>query len=108
VVLIVGSATVIAVVIGLVVVPWLMQRVGQMNAVATFATLIVWDWLWGVPGLLLGVPIMMAVMVVGERIELLRPLAEFLSVESARATPAPAPVPAVEAAEAELGSPRAP
>lgn len=91
VLLIVGSATAIAVFIGLVVVPWLMQRVGQMNAVATFATLIVWDWLWGVPGLLLGVPIMMAVMVIAERSELLRPLAEFLSVESAsRSAPAAA------------------
>ena len=89
VILIVGSATLIAVVIGLVVVPWLMQRVGQINAVATFSSLIVWDWLWGVPGLLLGVPIMMAVMVIGERTDLLRPLAEFLSVESPRPVPAP-------------------
>ncbi|MCC2658384.1 MAG: hypothetical protein K0Q76_3492 [Panacagrimonas sp.] len=108
VVLVVGSATAIAVAIGLVVVPWLMQRVGQMNAVATFATLIVWDWLWGVPGLLLGVPIMMAVMVVGERIDMLRPLGEFLSVESARAVPVPPPAPPADAAETVLESPRGP
>lgn len=102
VVLIVGSATIIAVAIGLVVVPWLMQRVGQMNAVATFSTLIVWDWLWGVPGLLLGVPIMMAVMVIGERSDVLRPLSEFLSVESPRSPPSAAPAGA-ENPDAVLG-----
>jgi predicted PurR-regulated permease PerM len=92
VLLIVVSATTIVGVIGLGVVPWLTQRVAQMNAVATFSTLIVWDWLWGVPGLLLGVPIMMAVMVIGEHVELLRPFAEFLGVEPSR-TPVTGVVP---------------
>lgn len=108
VVLIVGSATAIAVAIGLVVVPWLMQRVGQMNAVATFASLIVWDWLWGVPGLLLGVPIMMGVMVIGERTDVLRPLAEFLSVESPRTVPAASAAAPPEVAVAEAGKPPGP
>src|SRR3546814_8075464 len=59
-----GGALAIAGLIGLGIVPWLTERVGRINAVATFITLLVWDWLWGVPGLLLGLPIMMAVMAV--------------------------------------------
>lgn len=79
--LVAGGALAIAGVIGLGIVPWLTERVGRINAVATFITLLVWDWLWGVPGLLLGIPIMMAVMAVCERIDSLRPFAELLGVD---------------------------
>ncbi len=44
-----------------VLTPWLMSRVGAMNAVAVFVCLIFWGWIWGVWGLLLAVPIMAAV-----------------------------------------------
>ena len=65
-------------IIGLLLVPWLTGRVGNLNAVAVFVTLLAWGWLWGIWGLLLGVPIMVAVKAVCERVEELQPIAAFL------------------------------
>ena len=76
--LIIGSNLAIASVIGLVFVPWLTQRVGRLNAVTVFVALLFWGWLWGIWGLLLGVPIVMAINAVCERVEDLRPISEFL------------------------------
>ena len=67
--------------IGLLLVPWLTQRIGKINAVIVFVALLFWGWLWGVWGLLLGVPIVMAIKAVCERVEDLRPIAEFLGNE---------------------------
>jgi predicted PurR-regulated permease PerM len=76
--LVAASALAIAGAVGLGIVPWLTERVGRINAVATFVTLLFWDWLWGVPGLLLGIPIMMAVMAICERTAGLESFAELL------------------------------
>ncbi len=76
--LVAGSTFAVAGVVGLGVVPWLTERMGSINAVATFVSLIAWEWLWGVPGLLLGIPIMMATMVVCEHIDRFRSFAELL------------------------------
>jgi predicted PurR-regulated permease PerM len=73
-----GATLAIAGLVGFGMVPWLTERVGRINAVATFVALIAWEWLWGVPGLLLGIPIMMAVMAVCERVERFQPFAELL------------------------------
>jgi len=62
-------------------VPWLTQRMGRINAVIVFVALLFWGWLWGVWGLLLGVPIVMALKAVCERVEDLRPISEFLGYE---------------------------
>jgi len=78
VVVVIGSVLAIVGVIGLLLVPWLTQRVGRLNAVTVFVALLVWGWLWGVWGLLLGVPIVMAVNAVCERVEELQPISEFL------------------------------
>jgi predicted PurR-regulated permease PerM len=78
--------------IGLLLVPWLTQRIGKINAVIVFVALLFWGWLWGVWGLLLGVPIVMAIKAVCERVEDLRPISEFLGQEEkkqASAEPAP-------------------
>ena len=60
-----------------------------------FVWLLFWGWLWGVWGLLLGVPIMMVLKSVCERVEALRPVAELLSTETPKpetvAQPAEAP-----------------
>jgi predicted PurR-regulated permease PerM len=66
-------------VIGMLLVPWLTQRVSRLNAVTVFASLLFWGWLWGLWGLLLGIPIMMALNVVCERIERLQVISHFLS-----------------------------
>ena len=76
--LVIGSILAIVGVIGLLLVPWLTQRVGRLNAVTVFVALLVWGWLWGIWGLLLGIPIVMATNAVCERIEELQPISEFL------------------------------
>ena len=78
VVFVIGCALAIIGVIGLLLVPWLTQRVGRLNAVTVFVTLLFWGWLWGIWGLLLGVPIVMAINAVCERVEDLQPISEFL------------------------------
>jgi predicted PurR-regulated permease PerM len=81
VVVVFGVTLALVAVIGLLLVPWLTQRVGRINAVIVFVALLFWGWLWGVWGLLLGVPIVMAVKAVCERVEELRPISEFLGYE---------------------------
>jgi len=76
--LVIASMLAVVGVIGLLLVPWLTQRVGRLNAVTVFVALLVWGWLWGIWGLLLGVPIVMAINAVCERVEELRPISEFL------------------------------
>ena len=63
---------------GLLLTPWLTSRASQMNAVAVFAGVLFWGWLWGVWGLLLGIPILMAIKAVCDRVEDLKPIGELL------------------------------
>src|ERR1700724_1158271 len=63
-----GLSSAIAAIEGNLLTPWLMSRAGRMNAVAVFVSLLFWGWMWGVWGLLLGVPIMAAAKAVCERI----------------------------------------
>ena len=65
-------------VIGNLLVPWLTSRTSRMNPVAVFVGIIFWGWLWGVWGLLLGIPIMMVVKAVCDRVEDLQPVGELL------------------------------
>ena len=87
--MIVGVTLALVGVIGLLLVPWLTQRVGRINAVMVFVALLFWGWLWGVWGLLLGVPIVMAIKAVCERVEDLRPISEFLGYEDNKSTREP-------------------
>jgi predicted PurR-regulated permease PerM len=73
-----GASMLIHTVIGNLVTPWLTGRASRMSPVAVFIALLAWGWLWGVWGLLLGIPIMMIVKAVCERIDHLKPVAEFL------------------------------
>ena len=76
-------------VIGLLLVPWLTQRVGRINVVIVFVALLFWGWLWGVWGLLLGVPIVMAIKAVCARVEDLQPISEFLGYEEKKSVRPP-------------------
>lgn len=58
--------------------PWLTGRAGRMSTVVVFISVLAWGWLWGVWGLLLGVPIIMIVKSVCDRIEDLKPVGELL------------------------------
>ncbi|MEJ8848694.1 AI-2E family transporter [Variovorax rhizosphaerae] len=73
-----GISLVIHTLVGNLLTPWLTSRTSRMNAVAVFVGVIFWGWLWGVWGLLLGIPIMMVVKAVCDRVEDLRPLGEIL------------------------------
>ena len=63
---------------GNLLVPWLTSRTSRMNPVAVFVGVIFWGWLWGIWGLLLGIPIMMVVKAICERVEDLQPIGELL------------------------------
>ena len=58
--------------------PWLASRTNKMNPVAIFVGVLAWGWLWGIWGLLLGVPILVVIKAICDRIEDLRPVGEFL------------------------------
>ena len=58
--------------------PWLTGRASRMSAVVVFVSVLFWGWLWGVWGLLLGVPIMMIIKAVCDRVEDLKPIGELL------------------------------
>ena len=75
-------------IIGMLLVPWLTHKVNRLNPVTVFVTLLFWSWLWGTWGLLLGIPIMIAINVVCERVEGLRAVSTFLSGVPAERTQA--------------------
>jgi predicted PurR-regulated permease PerM len=54
------------------------SRASRMNPVAVFVGLLAWGWLWGVWGLLLGIPILMIVKAICDRVDDLKPVGEFL------------------------------
>jgi len=72
------ASTVIHVIVGYGLVPWWTSRTSRMNAVAVFIAVLAWGWLWGVWGLLLGIPIMMVVKAVCDRVDHLKPIGELL------------------------------
>ena len=49
-----------------------------MNQIAVFAGLLFWSWVWGLWGMLLAVPMMMAIKVICDRVERLQPVAHLL------------------------------
>ncbi|WP_096671083.1 AI-2E family transporter [Polaromonas sp. AET17H-212] len=77
--LVVGGASLfIHTIVGNLITPWLTSRASRLSPVAVFVGLLAWGWLWGVWGLLLGIPIMMMVKSVCDRVDDLKPLGEFL------------------------------
>ena len=73
-----GASLVIHTIVGNIITPWLTSRASRLSPVAVFVALLAWGWLWGVWGLLLGLPIMMIVKSVCDRVDDLKPLGEFL------------------------------
>lgn len=63
---------------GFLLTPWLTSRANQMSPVAIFIGVFAWGWLWGVWGLLLGVPILVVIKGICDRIDDLKPIGEFL------------------------------
>lgn len=63
---------------GFLLTPWLTSRASKMNPVAIFVGVLAWGWLWGAWGLLLGVPILMVIKAVCDRVDDLKPVGELL------------------------------
>jgi predicted PurR-regulated permease PerM len=73
-----GVALLITSLEGYLLTPWLTSRASRMNPVAVFVGVLFWAWLWGVWGLLLGVPIIMIVKAICDRVDDLKPVGELL------------------------------
>ena len=73
-----ASSFAIHTLVGNLLAPWWMGRAGRMSAFAVFVSVLVFGWLWGVWGLLLGVPILMVVKSICDRIDDLKPVGEML------------------------------
>ena len=73
-----GSSLVITTIEGMVITPLMVSRVASMNPVAVFLGLLFWGWMWGVVGMLLAVPLLMATKAVADRVNDFKPLAELL------------------------------
>lgn len=76
--LISGSSLLIATIVGIFVTTWMTGRIAKMNAAAVFISLLFFAWLWGIWGMLLGIPIIVILKVVCEHVEHLQPIAEIL------------------------------
>lgn len=59
--------------------PVLLGRRFTLNPVIIFVSLIFWTWLWGVPGALLSVPILVSIKVVCDRVPAMSSVSELLS-----------------------------
>lgn len=77
-VLVGGISLLIHLVEAFVVTPWLTSRANKMNPVAVFVGVLGWGWMWGVWGLLLAVPMLVAIKAVCDRVEDLKPVGELL------------------------------
>ena len=79
--LIIGVSLAIHIISGYLLTPWLTSRASRINPVAIFVGVLAWGWLWGIAGLLLGVPLLVAVKTVCDRVEDLKPIGELLGAE---------------------------
>ena len=75
--LVAGISLVINSIEGFLLTPWMTSRASKMNAVAIFVGVLAWGWLWGAWGLLLGVPILMVIKAICDRVEDLKSVGEF-------------------------------
>jgi len=73
-----GVELLINVVEGYILTPWLTSRASRMNPVAVFAGVLAWGWLWGIWGLFLGVPILVVIKVICDRVDEFKPVGELL------------------------------
>ena len=80
---------------GETITPMLLARRFTLNPLLVIASLMFWDWLWGVTGALLAVPLLAVTKIFCDHIEVLTPIAHLLGAEPPhqRKAEAPAPVP---------------
>jgi len=73
---------------GQLIVPFVLGRRMAVNPVILFIWLLIFAWVWGAPGAVIAVPMLVAVRICAERIEFLRPLATMLELDSNQTAPA--------------------
>lgn len=76
--LVAGTALLITSLEGYLLTPWLTGRASRMNPVIVFIGVLFFGWLWGVWGLLLGMPIIMIIKSICDRVDDLKPVGELL------------------------------
>jgi predicted PurR-regulated permease PerM len=86
-----GVSIALHIVSGHLVGPWLTGRTSRLSAIVVFVGVLAWGWLWGVPGLLLGAPILMAVKAICDRVDELKPIGELMGREEIAAGGTPVP-----------------
>jgi predicted PurR-regulated permease PerM len=74
-----GAALVITSLEGWLITPPLLGKVESMNATVVFVGLLMWTWLWGAWGALLGVPMLVVIKAVADHAPGLRPLARLMA-----------------------------
>ncbi|HYC38787.1 MAG TPA: AI-2E family transporter [Usitatibacter sp.] len=79
--LVAGTTILVATLVGSVFATWLSARQTRMNTTATFIGLLFFGWIWGLWGILLGIPLLAIVKTICERYDGWQPVAELLSRE---------------------------
>ncbi len=69
---------------GETITPMLLARRFTLNPLLVIMALMFWDWLWGVPGALLAVPLLAVLKILCDNIEVLTPLGHLLGAEPAK------------------------
>ena len=73
-----GASLAVHLVSGNLLMPWLTSRASRLNAVTVFVGVLAFGWLWGLWGLVLGMPILLMVKTVCDRVDDLKPVGELL------------------------------
>ena len=76
--LVAAIALVITTLEGMLLTPSLLSRAASLNHVAIFVAIAFWSWAWGIPGMLLGVPLLMALKAICDHVPGLEGVADFL------------------------------
>jgi predicted PurR-regulated permease PerM len=63
---------------GFLLTPIFLGQAARVNSVAVFVSVMFWGWMWGTPGMLLAVPILMMVKTVSDHVESLSSISELL------------------------------
>jgi len=87
--LVAGMTIVITTLEGNFITPQLLSRAASLNLVATFVSIAFWSWIWGVAGMLLAMPMLMAFKVMCDHIDGWDAAGEFIGSEAPPDSPAP-------------------
>jgi predicted PurR-regulated permease PerM len=64
--------------------PTILGRHLSLNPVSVLLAVVFWGWLWGIPGALIAVPLLVVTKVICERVDGLSAIAEFLAAHDPR------------------------